>query len=168
MKRIKVINEPSELVPMLMAMDTQIKREVFDEISRDWLTLNQIDEKYGEEGKNALRFFEKMKLVDTMWQTNSENKQEKAFHTYYMSFHINTSCPVHEISDVLAVAVMPGESYCELEDKIFELVGEEGEFAGNILEGLQITAIMLKSLVKRSGKLEYRGHRVERIKIVDE
>ena len=103
-----------------------------------------------------------------MWQTNENNTQEKAYHTYYMSFHINTSCPVHEISDVLAVAVMPGEIYCELEDKIFELVGDEGEFAGNILEDLKITAIMLKSLVKRSAKLEYRGHRVERIKMDDD
>ena len=165
MKRIKVINEPSELVPMLLSMDTQIKRDIFNEISKDWLTLAQIEERYGEEGKTALKFFEKMKLVDTMWQTNSENKQEKAFHTYYMSFHINTSCPVHEISDVLSVAVMPGESYCELEDQIFELAGDEGEFAGNILEKMQITTIMLKSLVKRSAKLEYRGHRVERIKL---
>ena len=165
MKRIKVINEPSELVPMLMAMDTQMKRDVFDEISKDWLTLNQIEEQFGEDGKDALRFFEKMKLVDTMWQTNKENKQEKAFHTYYMSFHINTSCPVNEISDVLSVAVMPLEGYDELEQKIFDLAGDEGEFAGNILETMQITPTMLKSLVKRSEKLEYRGHRVERIKI---
>jgi predicted DNA-binding ArsR family transcriptional regulator len=164
MKRIKVINEPSELVPMLMAMDTQIKRDVFNEISKDWLTLAQIEEQFGEDGTNALRFFEKMKLVDTMWQTSSENKQEKAFHTYYMSFHINTSCPVHEISDVLSVAVMPDEGYDELEQKIVDLAGEEGEFAGNILEHMQITPTMLKSLVKRSEKLEYRGHRVERIK----
>jgi predicted DNA-binding ArsR family transcriptional regulator len=164
MKRIKVINEPSELVPMLMAMDTQVKRDVFNEISKDWLTHVQIEEKFGEEGTVAMRFFEKMKLVDTMWQTNSENKQEKAFHTYYMSFHINTSCPVNEISDVLAVAVMTGENYEEMEQKIFDLASEEGEFAGNILENLQISGIMLKSLVKRSSKLEYRGHRVERIK----
>jgi predicted DNA-binding ArsR family transcriptional regulator len=167
MKRIKVINEPSELVPMLMAMDTQVKRDVFNEISKDWLTLAQIEEKFGEDGKLAMRFFEKMKLVDTMWQTSSDNKQEKAFHTYYMSFHINTSCPVNEISDVLAVAVMTGDNYEELEQKIFDLSSEEGEFAGNILENLQISGIMLKSLVKRSNKLEYRGHRVERIKDED-
>ncbi len=165
MKRIKVINEPSELVPMLMAMDSEIKRDVFNEISKDWLTLTQIEEKFGEEGKNALRFLEKMKLVDTMWQTSSENKQEKAFHTYYMSFHINTSCPVHEVSDVLAVAVMPSENYVVMEDQIFELAGEEGVFAGNILEEMNITPVMLKSLVKRSYKLEYRGHRIERIKL---
>jgi predicted DNA-binding ArsR family transcriptional regulator len=165
MKRIKVINEPSELVPMLMAMDSEIKRNVFKEISIDWLTLTQIDEKFGEEGKNALRFLEKMKLVDTMWQTNSENKQEKAFHTYYMSFHINTSCPVNEVSDILAVAVMPAENYVVLEDQIFELAGEDGVFAGDITEKMVITAVMLKSLVKRSHKLEYRGHRIERIKL---
>lgn len=164
MKRIKVINEPSDLVPMLLALDTPVKREVFSEISRDWFTAQQIEEKFGEDGKIALQFFEKMKLVETMWQTNDSNQQEKTYHTYYMSFHINTSCPVNEISDVLSVAVMPDKKYKELEDKLIKVVEEEGEYAGHILETMQISATMLKSIVKRSSKLEYRGHRIEQVK----
>ncbi|MEM2899617.1 MAG: ArsR family transcriptional regulator, partial [Thermoplasmata archaeon] len=40
----------------------------------------------------------------------------------------------------------------------------DGKFAGDLAEQLGITSVMLKSLVKRSGKLEFRGHRVERLK----
>lgn len=161
MKRIKVINEPTELVPMLRALDSQIKRDVFTEVSQDWCTIKDIEGKYGEEGKEALEFFEKMKLVETMWQTTETNTQEKAYHSYYMSFHINTSCPVQEISEILAVAVMPDKEFEKLEKSIMDMIGEEGMFAGDVSEQKELTMTMLKSLVKRSFKLEYRGHRVE-------
>jgi predicted DNA-binding ArsR family transcriptional regulator len=165
MKRIKVINEPTEIVPMLRALDSKIKREVFNAVSNDWYTLNDIEDKFGKEGMEALAFFEKMKLVETMWQTTEDNKQEKAYHTYYMSFHINTSCPVLEISEILSVAVMPDKEFQKVEKSIIDLIGPEGMFAGDVSEQQDLSMTMLKSLVKRSVKLEYRGHRVEPAKI---
>ena len=164
MRRIKVINEPTELVPMLRALDTPIKRQVFQEVTNGWNTAQEIEDKYGKEGKDALIFFEKMKLVETMWQSREDNTQEKAYHTYYISFYINTSAPVTEISDILAAAVMSEKEFTQIEDKIFKLVGEDGMFIGDISEQESLSATLLKSLVKRSTKLEYRGHRIEKTK----
>jgi predicted DNA-binding ArsR family transcriptional regulator len=164
MRRIKVINEPTELVPMLRALDTPIKRQVFQEVTNGWNTAEQIEEKFGEEGKDALLFFEKMKLVETMWQSREDNTQEKAYHTYYISFYINTSAPVTEISDILAAAVMDDKEFNKLENKIFKLVGDDGMFIGDISEQEELSSTFLKALVKRSTKLEYRGHRIEKSK----
>ncbi|MBM4236902.1 MAG: ArsR family transcriptional regulator [Euryarchaeota archaeon] len=164
MNRIKVINEPSELVPMLRAVDTRVKREVLKEVTLEWRTSKEIEEKYGPEGKEALKFFEKMKLVETKWQSSSGSHPEKAYHTYYTSFHINASWPVYEISDVLAAAMMPEDEFQDIEKKVLQQVGPEGRFAGDVAENLGITSTMLRSLVKRSVKLDYRGHRIERLK----
>ena len=164
MNRIKVINEPSELVPMLRAVDTKVKREVLKEVTLEWRTSKEVEDKYGKEGSDALQFFEKMKLVETKWQSTGGNYPEKAYHTYYNSFHINASWPVYEISDVLSAAMMPEKEFAALEKKILTLVGTEGKFSGDVAEKLGITATMLKSLVKRSLKLDFRGHRIERIK----
>jgi len=165
MNRIKVINEPSELVTMLRALDTEIKRDVFREVTTDWRTAQDIEEKFGEEGKKALTFFEKMRLVETKWQSNADSKApEKAYHTYYMSFHINTSCPITEISDVLSAAVMQDKEFKKIEKKILKGVGDDGKFVGDVAEDLKVTPTFLKSLVKRSVKLEYRGHRIEATK----
>ncbi|OPY34498.1 MAG: ArsR transcriptional regulator [Methanomassiliicoccales archaeon PtaU1.Bin124] len=164
MNKIKVINEPSELVPMLRAVDTPVKRDVLKEVTMEWKTLKEIEDKYGVEGKEALKFFEKMKLVETRWQPSSGNRPEKAYHTYYNSFHINASWPVYEISDVLSVAMMPEEEFLELEKKILDQVGKEGKFAGDVAEAMGLTSTMLKSVVKRSVRLDYRGHRLEKVK----
>jgi predicted DNA-binding ArsR family transcriptional regulator len=164
MNKIKVINEPSELVPMLRAVDTPVKRDVLKEVTMEWKTLKEIEDKYGPDGKEALKFFEKMKLVETRWQPSGGNRPEKAYHTYYNSFHINASWPVYEISDVLSVAMMPEVEFLEMEIKILEQVGKEGKFAGDVAEGLGLTSTMLKSMVKRSVLLDYRGHRLEKVK----
>ena len=121
-------------------------------------------DKYGADGKEALKFFEKMKLVETRWQPSGGNRPEKAYHTYYNQFHINASWPVYEISDVLSVAMMPEGEFEEIETKILSQVGKEGKFAGDVAEALGITSTMLKSLVKRSVRLDYRGHRLELVK----
>lgn len=162
MNRIKVINEPSELVPVLRAVDTRVKREVLKEVTLEWRTAAEIEEKFGPEGKEALAFFEKMKLVETRWQSTDNSYPEKSYHTYYSSFHINASWPVYEISDVLAAAMMSEKNFKEIEKEILEEVGDEGRFAGDIAESLGITSTMLRSLVKRSIKLDYRGHRIEK------
>jgi predicted DNA-binding ArsR family transcriptional regulator len=164
MTRIKVITEPAELVPMFRAVDTKVKREVLKLVTLEWHTVKDIEKQFGPAGKEALLFFEKMKLVETRWQTSETQQPEKAYHTYYTSFHINASWPVYEISDVLAAAVMEDKEFSKIEKQIFDLVGAQGKFAGDVAEILGVTFTMLKSLVKRSTKLDYRGHRIERVK----
>ena len=164
MTRIKVVNEPSDLVPMLLAVQTSIRRKVLDALFREWLTLKDVEKKYGRKGREALILFEKMKLVEVRWQSAEPGATpEKAFHTYYTSFHINASCPVNEMCDILSAVIMPDKDFSKLENKILRFVGKEGKFAGDVAEKMQLTPTMLKSVVKRSTKVEYRGHRIEKL-----
>ncbi len=39
--------------------------------------------------------------------------------------------------------------------------GTEGRFSGDVAEALGLSSTMLKSLVRRSVKMDYRGHRIE-------
>lgn len=162
MNRIKVVSEVAELVPILRAVDTGLKREVFKEVTSDWRTAKQIEEKFGVEGMEALRFFEKTKLVETKWQTGATTSPEKAYHAFYSSFHINATTPVQEISDVLFVAMMAEKEYVKIEQKVFDMVGPDGKFAGDVADILTVTQTMLKALVKRSTRLDFRGHRIMR------
>ncbi|MGI6009619.1 MAG: ArsR family transcriptional regulator [Methanomethylophilus sp.] len=164
MNRIKVINEPSELVPMLRAVDTPVKREVLKEVTLEWKTADEIEKTFGPEGREATIFFEKMKLVETRWLSTNGQYPEKSYHTYYTSFSINAQWPVYEISDVLAAAMMPEDEYQKIEAQILEKIGKDGKFSGDVAEELGLSSTMLKSLVRRSVKMDYRGHKIEPIK----
>ena len=158
MNRIKVINEPSELVPMLRSVDSPIKRDVLKEVTLEWRTADEIEQKFGPDGRDAIIFFEKMKLVETRWLSKNGGYPEKSYHTYYTSFSINAQWPVYEISDVLTAAMMSDEEYSQIEEKIL------ARFSGDVAEALGLSSTMLKSLVRRSVKMDYRGHRIEPIR----
>ena len=70
---------------------------------------------------------------------------------------------MYEISDVLTAAMMGTEEFNEIEAKILEQVGKDGRFSGDVAESLGLSSTMLKSLVRRSVKMDYRGHRIELI-----
>ncbi|MBN1389220.1 MAG: ArsR family transcriptional regulator [Candidatus Thermoplasmatota archaeon] len=163
MKRIKVINEPTDLVALLRAMDSPTKKDIFQECVNGWVTMKSVEERYGQTGVEALLFFEKMKLVETSWQIDSQFNKEKIYHTYYVSVHINTSAEITEISDVLYITAMDEEEFMRKEKMVYDKVGSEGTFSGEFVKDLELTPTMLKSLVKRSGRLAYKGHRIERI-----
>jgi len=162
MNRIKVVSDPSELVPILRSVDSEVKRNIFRELSTTWLTAKQIEDKYGAEGAEALTFFEKVKLVETKWQTGASMSPEKAYHAFYASFHINASAPVQEISDVLYIAMMPEKDYRKIEERIYKAAGDAGKFSGDMADELQVSQTELKALVKRSFRLDFRGHRIMR------
>ena len=162
MNRIKVVSEVAELVPILRAVDSDVKSEVFKEVSAGWKTAREIEEKFGTSGADALRFFEKMKLVETKWQTGPSSSPEKAYHAFYSSFHINATAPVQEISDVLHAAMMSDSAYAAIEKQIFDMLGTEGKFSGDVADALKVTQTKLRALVKRSPRLDFRGHRIIR------
>ncbi len=161
--RIKVVNDISELVPILRAVDSTVKLSLVQRLAENWLTGADIKSEFGTEGLQALAFFEKLKLIDTRWVARPGRRQpEKSYHFYYSTININTSAPLSEVSEVLAIAGMEDKDYQKLEKRIFEAVGETGRFFSDVAEELGMSPTRLKALVKRSEKLEYRGHRIER------
>ncbi len=163
MHRIKVVNDISELVPVLRAVDTPVKLKLVQRLAEAWLTGEDVLREFGKEGSKALAFFEKLKLIDTRWVAREGRRQpEKSYHFYYSTININTTAPLQEVSEILAIASMGNKDYERLESQIYEAVGESGRFFSDVAEELGMTPTRLKGLVKRSDKLEYRGHRVER------
>jgi len=167
--RIKVVNDVSDLVPILRAVDSPLRLKLVQRLGQDWLTVEDIEREFGKEGMQALSFFEKLRLIDTRWVAREGRRQpDKSYHFYYSNININTTSPLAEISEVLAIATMSPKEYGRLEQKIYDAVGADGRFFSDVAEQLGMTPTRLKGLVKRSEKLEYRGHRIERFQAVTE
>ncbi len=158
--KIKVVNEIGDLVSVFYSCNTEVKKKVFQEITKKWCTLEEIKEKYGEEGVRALKYLENIKFVETQWIT-TDSGVVRAYHTYYDLFQITLTIPIMEASEVLQVITMPEEEFREWENKIIEIVKTENSFIGYLVEKLGISQIMLRALIKRSDKLDIKGMRVE-------
>jgi predicted DNA-binding ArsR family transcriptional regulator len=162
MRRIKVVSESTDLVPILRAFDSDVKRDLFQKLIDHWMTAAQIEKEFGEAGLHALYLFEKTKLVETRWES-VEGKTEKAYHSYYTAFHINTSCSVQEITEILSIASMDEARFDKIDQDIAANVGKDGFSARAIAEKFNMPLIRLKSLLKRSSRLEFKGHLVKKI-----
>ena len=153
MIRTKVVNDSTDLVPIIRAFDNQTKKDVFKEIQFDWKPLSEIKEKYGKNGENALEIFDKMKLVETKWTTPDEGisgKPQKKYRSYYSAFNINISCPVNEISEIFTIASLNKEEFKKLESEIYNFLGDDGKFGNMVsLQGNKIETIPLSEGVKK-------------------
>jgi predicted DNA-binding ArsR family transcriptional regulator len=162
MRRIKVVSESTDLVPILRAFDAEIKRDLFQKLIDNWMTAAQIQKEFGDPGLSALSLFEKTKLVETRWEV-VDGKTEKAYHSYYTAFHINTSCSVQEIAEILAIAAMEETRFDKIDSELSTMVPPEGFSARAIAEKFNMPLIRLKALLKRSSRLEFKGHVVKKI-----
>ncbi len=165
MIRTKVVNDSTDLVPIIRAFDDKTKKEVFKEILSDWKPLSEIEEKFGKDGARALEYFDKMKLVETKWTTQDEGidgKPQKKYRSYYSAFNINISCPVNEISEIFTIASLKENDFAKLENEIFDFLGEDGKFGNMVAENFGLSNLALKSLVKRSNKFSYKGLKLVR------
>ncbi len=158
--RIKVVNDIGDLVSVFYSCNTEVKKKVFQEVTKKWCTMEEIEEKYGEEGVRALKYLENIKFVETQWVTTGKGVV-RAYHTYYDLFQITLTIPILEASEVLRVITMPEEEFREWEEKILDIVKNENNFMGYIVEKLGISQIMLRALVKRSDRMEIKGMAVE-------
>jgi len=165
MMRTKVINDSTALVSIIRAFDDKTKKDVFIEISKDWMPVSMIKEKFGKKGEKALELFDKMKLAETKWTTPEEGingKPQKMYRSFYSLFNINISCPVNEISDIFNVSSLDRDEFEKLEDKIYEFIGDDGKFVNTVSENFGISNTALKALVKRSNRFEYTGLKLMR------
>jgi len=162
MMQAKLINDITDLSWLSRAFDSDIKKEVFNEVSKDWVTMEVIEEKYGEEGVNALKFFEKVRMVETRWTMSENGKAKKEYHAFYSAFHINVMTSIDMIRDVFSIVLMDDKTFSEVEEKIYEFVGEDGELSREVEKEFNFTPVQMRCIVKRSSKLEYKGMKIER------
>jgi len=165
MIRTKVINDSTDLVSIFRAFDTSTKKEVFMEISKDWIPTSMILEKFGEDGQEALEFFDKMKLAETKWTTpedGMDGKPQKMYRSFYSIFNINISCPVNEISEIFNISSLDDGNFKKLEKEIYDFIGDNGTFGNKVSENFKISSTALKALVKRSNKFDYMGLKITR------
>lgn len=158
----KLISEATDLVWVTRAFDSDLKREVFDEIKSKWLTMEEIEEKFGKDGVKALKFFEKVKMVETRWRMPDKGSPEKEYHAYYSSFSIRISCPIYKVSEAFSIAVMDDEAFKKIESEIYDWIGN-GKISREVENHFGLSTTELDGIVKRSDILEYRGMRLERV-----
>jgi predicted DNA-binding ArsR family transcriptional regulator len=161
MSQAKLINDITDLVWLMRAFDSDVKRAVFEKVCEGWTIMEEVEEEYGEAGKDAIQFFEKVKLVETRWEMD-DGTAKKQYHAFYSSFHIKVISSVDMLQDVFSIALMDEDTFRDIEQRIYDFV-DDGELGREAEREFGFSSIQMKSIVKRSSILEYKGMNIHRL-----
>ena len=165
MKRVKLINDPAELVALFRAVDSEVRRNVLSTLAEGWTMISELNEKFGDEANDIIVYYEKFKLIESRWEVNKDTgRPEKSYRTFYNAFQISTSLTFDETQELLTVVLMPDIEFDKYESKIVELIGEVGPFANDVGRDIGVSSLTLKGLVRRSVKFDFKGHNIVPLK----
>ena len=76
-KRTRIINDPSDLVPLLGTFGSKTHKKVFDNLLVDWLTENELKDKLNLEVEESIKILKKCGLIESKWRMPEPGKTPK-------------------------------------------------------------------------------------------
>ncbi len=163
MRRVKLVNDVVDLVPILHMFSTTTYKNVYSALLDGWYTLEELRERFGEGVEEALRILKSAGMLDVRWRMPKDpsEKPEKEYHVTYT--HLNASFYVSliELNKVLEVVFMPDDEFEELVKKIVEEIKAGRMSVQHISRDLRLEPIVVRAIAKRSFKLNIKGNIVE-------
>ena len=161
-KRTRIINEPSDVVPLLRAFGSEVHKKVFDALQKDWKTEEELEKEVGLKVADSLDVLKKSGMVESKWRMPQPGrKPEKEYHSSYSRVAVNFQCSVEDLSDLIMITFKSDSEIRGFLDVIEkEVVG--GNQSMNGLQRVVDKSIMfIRGVAKRSPILTVKGQRIE-------
>ena len=156
---IRIVNDPVELVPLLMTFNDPSFKKVYELLNKSWLTEDEIRAQVGNDGVElCIQILKKGNLVEEQWRMPKPGaKPEKEFRATYNKFRANFQCNLSDLSDILYISLSNDENLREVVEKI------EGELTmghnsiNDLSRKFSVSPVFIKGLAKRITHMDVKG-----------
>ncbi|RLI76759.1 ArsR family transcriptional regulator [Archaeoglobales archaeon] len=162
-KRAKLVNDIVELVPILQIFSINLYRNVYDALLREWLTFDELKERFGEGVEEALKILKHAGMLDVKWRMPVEpkDKPEKEYHVSYTHLSANFYASLKDLNKILEVIFMPDDEFEEYVQKIMDEIRAGRKSVPHICKSLGLDPLIVRGIAKKSLKLNIKGQLVE-------
>ena len=161
-KRTRIVNDPADLVPLIQAFGSDVHKKVFNELSSNWMTEEELEKAVGADVGESLRILRKGGLIESQWRMpKSGETPDKEFHTSYSNVRANFQCGLDELGDLIRIAFSDDEEFREMVDKIEGEIKMGNASTSGLCRALNQSASFIRGVAKRSQKLTIKGQRLE-------
>ena len=165
-KRTRIINDPSELVPLLQVFGSKRHKKVFDELLNLWMTKDDLEEVLGTDVTPSISILKKSGLIESQWHMPESGKTpEKEFRTSYSKVQTNFQCSFEDMSDIIMLTFMPYEEVTDIIEELENLVEQGNNSMSSLTRALNKSPLYIRAVARRSDKLSVMG---QRLKMMDE
>lgn len=163
-KRTRIINDPSDLVPLLQAFGSAVHKKVFDELSREWRTERELVDLFGDEVNvhRSVALLRKSGLIETKWRVPEPGESpEKEYHSTYSRIQANFGSTMEDLSELISLTFMSDEELREVIEKLQKMVNGGNNSLSNLSRELGLSQVFIRGVAKRAEGLAVRGQRIE-------
>ncbi|MDW7730903.1 MAG: ArsR family transcriptional regulator [Methanolobus sp.] len=165
-KRTRIINDPSELVPLLQVFGSKRHKKVFDELLNLWMTKDDLEEVLGADVTPSINILKKSGLIESQWHMPEPGKTpEKEYRTSYSKVQTNFQCSFEDMSDIIMLTFMPYEEVQDIIEELENLVEQGNNSMSSLTRSLNKSPLYIRAVARRSDKLSVMG---QRLKLTDE
>ncbi len=163
-KRTRIINDPSDLVPLLQAFGSDVHKKVFDELCKDWHTERELVLVIGDESSvhRSVSLLRKSGLIETKWRVPEPGASpEKEYHSTYSRVQANFGASMEDLSELISLTFMSDEELRSVTEKLQKMVNGGNNSLSNLSREMGLSQIFIRGAAKRADRLAVRGQRIE-------
>lgn len=161
-KRTRIINDPSDLVPILQSFGSQRHRKLFELLAGGWKSEEELEKIAGPDFKRSLEVLRRSGLLESKWRPPEDGKApDREYHSSYATIRANFQCSLEDIADLVQVMLLRDEEVEQLAGKVLEEIGEGPKSLSTLCRDLRMNPTFIKGLAHRSSRFVIKGHRVE-------
>ena len=163
-KRTRIINDPSDLVPLLQAFGSSIHKRIYDELCEEWHTEKELSEMIGDGNgvHRSLEILRKSGLVESKWKMPKPGESpDKEYHSSYSRIQANFQCSMEDLSELIHLTFMSEDEFRNLTELICNLVSSGNTSLSNLSRELELSQVFIRGVAKRAEGLAMRGQRIE-------
>jgi predicted DNA-binding ArsR family transcriptional regulator len=161
-KRTRIINEPSDIVPLLRAFGSDTHKKVFDYLQKDWKTEADIEADLGLKVQESLDVLKKSGLVESKWRMPEPGKKpEKEYHSSYSRVQVNFQCSIEDLADLIMITFKSDNEISRYVDIIEKEVCEGNQSMNGLQRVIDKSIMFIRGVARRSSILTVKGQRIE-------
>jgi predicted DNA-binding ArsR family transcriptional regulator len=156
---IRIVNDPVELVPLLMTFNDTTFKKVYELLNKTWMTEEEIEAQVGEDSvAMCIQLLKKGNLVEEQWRMPKPGKKpEKEFRATYNKFRANFQCNLSDLSDIIYISLSNDEGLRDTVGKIEEELGRGNSSINDLSRKIGVSPVFIKGLAKRIPHMDVKG-----------
>ena len=156
---IKILNDPVELVPLLITFNNADYKRIYELLNKTWLTEEELGA-YADLSTviECLSILRKGNLVEEQWRMPKPGeKPTKEYRAIYSKFRASFQCSMGDIGDLLHIAISNDAGLRSIVDSVEQEIVAGTTSIGDISRKYGVSPIFIRGLAKRIPGLDVKG-----------
>lgn len=156
---IRIVNDPVELVPLLMTFNSPSFKKVYELLSKSWMTEDELLAQVKDDSiPVCLQVLKKGNLVEEQWRMPKPGeKPQKEYRGTYNKFRANFQCNLQDLTDILYISLSNDENLRDVVGRIEAELGNGNTSIGDLARKFGVSPVFIKGLAKRIPELDVKG-----------